>query len=75
MKGVSQQSSKNDQWINQLIDQFEIKPTKSRMKKYKETLNIIQLDTDVTDAIQSIFLNSLRGKLFSLFYRQSYICS
>ena len=56
MKGVSQQSSKNDQWINQLlIDQFEIKPTKSRMKKYKETLNIIQLDTDVTDAIQSIF--------------------
>ena len=55
MKGVSQQSSKNDQWINQSIDQFEIKPTKSRMKKYKETLNIIQLDTDETDAIQSIF--------------------
>ena len=60
MKGVSQQSSKNDQWINQSIDQFEIKPTKSRMKKYKETLNIIQLDTDETDAIQSIFFEQLK---------------
>ena len=60
MKGVSQQSSQNDQWINQSIDQFEIKPTKSRMKKYKETLNIIQLDTDETDAIQSIFFEQLK---------------